>query len=66
MDTCSVGETIARRMAFGLNNWGQLGKGYRSEEVVEPARIIFFDDKTIVQMALSQHATAVLVDDGSV
>jgi singapore isolate B (sub-type 7) whole genome shotgun sequence assembly, scaffold_2 len=53
-------------MAFGLNNWGQLGKGYRSEEVVEPARITFFDDKTIVQMALSQHATAVLVDDGSV
>lgn len=54
------------RMTFGLNNWGQLGNGRRSEEVEAPERITFFDDKEIAQAALSQHATAVLTKDGCV
>ena len=53
-------------MTFGLNNWGQLGNGHRSEEVEAPERITFFDDKEIAQAALSQHATAVLTKDGCV
>ena len=51
-------------MACGLNNWGQLGCGVRYENVNDPEHISFFDDKKIVQAALSQHATVVLTEDG--
>lgn len=51
-------------MACGLNNWGQLGCSVRYENANTPEHISFFDDKKIVQAALSQHATVVLTDDG--
>ena len=51
-------------MICGLNNWGQLGCGVRYECVSDPEHISFFDDKKIVQAALSQHATVVLTEDG--
>lgn len=53
-------------MTFGLNNWGQLGNEERSEEVEAPSHVEFFDDKTVKQAALLQHATIVLCEDGVV
>ena len=48
----------------GLNNWGQLGCGVRYEYASDPEHVSFFDDKKIVQAALSQHSTVVLTEDG--
>ena len=53
-------------LAFGLNNWGQLGVGHRSEEVEKPERIPFLEDMTVCQAALSQHTTAILTATGEV
>ena len=55
---------MRRSYVFGLNNWGQLGVGTRSEDPQLPQRLEFFDDKEIVGAALSQHATVVLTRDG--
>lgn len=55
---------MKRSYVFGLNNWGQLGIGTRSEDPQLPVRLKFFDDKEIVSAALSQHATVVLTREG--
>ena len=57
---------MMNRLTFGLNNWGQLGNGRRAEEVEAPERIPFLEEKSVCQAALSQHATAVLTNNGEV
>lgn len=57
-------DQLRTRYVFGLNNWGQLGIGTRSEDPQLPVRLTFFDDKEVICAALSQHATVVLTSDG--
>lgn len=58
--------SIMISLTFGLNNWGQLGVGHRSEEVEKPERIPFLEGISVCQAALSQHTTAVLTVTGEV